>query len=127
MDNLFNLDIDDDIWQDVGLTEADNSSEPPLWLCDDNIRMGIRAMLERDHCLEEEARLIKERWSLQEWFAEEWKILDGAIKATGMCKFISVCLLKFIKMKQPVYCTSSDFAKAICCVFVQDGRNHWNH
>ena len=34
---LFLLDVDDDIWQDVGLTEMDNSGDPPLWLCDEDI------------------------------------------------------------------------------------------
>ena len=54
MEHLFSLDVDDDIWQDIGLTETDNSGDPPLWLCDENVRDGIRAMLEQDRCLEEE-------------------------------------------------------------------------
>ena len=55
MDKLFSLDVDDDIWQDIGLTETDDSTDPPLWLSDENVRMGIRAMLEMDRCQEEEA------------------------------------------------------------------------
>ncbi|KAJ7632028.1 hypothetical protein B0H17DRAFT_1280950 [Mycena rosella] len=51
---IWQLDVDDGIWQDV--------------------RSGIKAMLELDRCDEEDGRLKKERCSLQEWFAEEWAI-----------------------------------------------------
>lgn len=37
MEHLFSLDVNDDIWQDVGLTETDPSGDPPLWLCDENV------------------------------------------------------------------------------------------
>ena len=43
-DKRFALDIDDDIWQDVGLTDADGSRVTPPWLCDENVRDGIKAM-----------------------------------------------------------------------------------
>lgn len=83
-DNLFALDIDDDIWQDIGLLESDDgSTEPPPWLCDDDVRSGIKAMLEQDWCPEEESRLVVERRSLQEWFAEEWKIINIALDAAS--------------------------------------------
>lgn len=33
MDSLFNLDVDDNIWQDFGLTDDnDEGMETPLWL-----------------------------------------------------------------------------------------------
>ena len=54
MDKLFSLDVDDDIWQDIGLTETDESTDPPLWLCNEDVRTGIKVMLELDRCLEEE-------------------------------------------------------------------------
>jgi len=51
-DGLFKLDVDDDIWQDVGLDDDDGM--PPRWLADDNCRSGIKYMLELDRCREEE-------------------------------------------------------------------------
>lgn len=90
MEKLFSLDVDDDIWQDIGLTETDGSTDPPLWLCNEQVRAGIKAMLEMDRCLEEEPRLQLEHQSLQEWFAEEWAIVKRAIDATGMFKYLRV-------------------------------------
>ncbi|KIJ59145.1 hypothetical protein HYDPIDRAFT_33444 [Hydnomerulius pinastri MD-312] len=52
-EGLFELDVDDDIWQDVGL--VDDEVDPPAWLADDRVRAGIRDLLERDRCEEEEA------------------------------------------------------------------------
>jgi hypothetical protein len=34
-EGLFELDVDDDIWQDVGLTG--DEAEPPAWLADDKV------------------------------------------------------------------------------------------
>ncbi|KAJ3725332.1 hypothetical protein C8R42DRAFT_575807 [Lentinula raphanica] len=81
MDKLFELDVDDDIWLDVGLGyEADDdATAPPLWLSDDNVRTGIRAMTDRDRCLEEQERLLKERSAIQVWFNEEWRVVNSAI------------------------------------------------
>lgn len=77
-DQLFNLDVDDEIWQDIGLDEgpaSTNEADPlsvPRWLADQAVRDGIRALLELDRCQEEEARLKLERCALQEWLIEEW-------------------------------------------------------
>ncbi len=79
-EGLFHLDVDDNIWQDIGLTdENDNSSDTPPWLANDNVREGIRALLDYNRCEEEAERLKQERISLQQWFGEEWIILDAAI------------------------------------------------
>lgn len=51
---LYQLDVDDVIWQDLGL--EDEEGTPPLWLCDDNVRSGIRAVLQKDRCNEEAPR-----------------------------------------------------------------------
>ncbi|THU96399.1 hypothetical protein K435DRAFT_819451 [Dendrothele bispora CBS 962.96] len=81
-DSLFDLDVDEDIWQDVGLDEED-TGPPPLWLCDENVRKGIRAMLELERCEEEMARIRINRKALQEWFVDEWGVLRKATSNTG--------------------------------------------
>ncbi len=62
MDKLFCLDVNDDIWQDIGLDldDLDASGVPPLWLCNEDVREGIKAMLESDHCKEEGDQLLHE-------------------------------------------------------------------
>ncbi|KAJ6548545.1 hypothetical protein B0H19DRAFT_952491 [Mycena capillaripes] len=79
---LWQLDVDDAIFQDVGLDD-NNNDEPALWLSDDNVRTGIKAMLELDRCNEEDARLRRERMALRTWFAEEWKIATRALEAAS--------------------------------------------
>ncbi|KAG1898846.1 uncharacterized protein F5891DRAFT_954811 [Suillus fuscotomentosus] len=75
-DGIFLLDVDDDIWQDVGLD--DDTMAPPAWLSDDAVRNGIRLQLEVDRCVEEEARLMHERAVIQEWMLAEWGAIRGA-------------------------------------------------
>jgi hypothetical protein len=83
MDSLFKLDVDDDIWQDIGLTDdLDDSSEIPDWLGNDKVREGIKVLLEYDRCLEEMQRIRHERISMQEWFLEEWVVLQEALGCT---------------------------------------------
>ena len=87
LSGIFALDVDDDIWQDIGLDDtlddSNASAPPPLWLCNKNVRSSIKAMLQLDRCIEEEERLGWERSSLQVWYAEEWEILGVAYEATG--------------------------------------------
>jgi hypothetical protein len=78
-DGLFKLDVDDSIWQDIGLEE--NVGVMPAWLSDGKVRDGIKAMLELDRCKEEEVRLKRERCALQEWFLEEWGCVQLAIRS----------------------------------------------
>ncbi|PPR02224.1 hypothetical protein CVT26_011724, partial [Gymnopilus dilepis] len=74
-DKLFNLDVDDPIWQDTGLTDqTDDLDSVPAWLGNEAVIGGIKALLEHDRCKEEERRLIEEKVSLQQWFKEEWDI-----------------------------------------------------
>ena len=83
LDGLFRLDVDDDIWQDIGLTdEIDDMANIPNWLGDDNVRVGIKALLEYDRCVEEMRRVKHERTCMQEWFQEEWMIVQIAIEDT---------------------------------------------
>ncbi|TFK61658.1 hypothetical protein BDN72DRAFT_934724 [Pluteus cervinus] len=89
LDRLFSLDVDDSIWQDIGLndetpsptgdqTAKSPSPLPPLWLSNEKVRDGIKAMLERDRCIEEEMRLVHERRAMQVWFHEEWTVVNDA-------------------------------------------------
>ncbi|KAG1725965.1 hypothetical protein EDB19DRAFT_1643732, partial [Suillus lakei] len=61
----------------------------PAWLSDDAVRNGIRFQLEVDRCMEEEARLMRERAVIQEWMLAEWEAIRGASNNAGMCRFIS--------------------------------------
>ncbi|KAF8955602.1 hypothetical protein BDZ97DRAFT_1907539 [Flammula alnicola] len=67
MSGLFALNVDDDIWQDIGLDDTLDdphaSVAPPLWLSDDN------------------DGLAWEQSSLQFWFAEEWDVVSMAYNA----------------------------------------------
>ncbi|THV02922.1 hypothetical protein K435DRAFT_817478 [Dendrothele bispora CBS 962.96] len=78
--SLFDLDVDEEIWQDVGLDE--DIDNPPLWLCNEEVRRGIRAVLELDRCDEETSRLQAQRKALQEWFMDEWYTLEAALEQT---------------------------------------------
>ncbi|KAL0566324.1 hypothetical protein V5O48_015695, partial [Marasmius crinis-equi] len=82
MDTLFSLDVDNKIWQDVGLTDEWDHGDLPPWLADDKVRAGIRGLLCYDRGREEIARLMQERDAMQDWFAEEWSVLIEAIATT---------------------------------------------
>ncbi|KAG1841751.1 hypothetical protein F4604DRAFT_1884868 [Suillus subluteus] len=58
-DGIFQLNVDDNIWQDIGLDDA--TLNPPVWLSDEAVRNGIWLQLEVDRCFEEEAQLMRER------------------------------------------------------------------
>ena len=83
LDGLFKLDVDDDIWQYIGLTDdTDDMMSIPEWLGNDEVRIGIKALLEYDRCVEEMKRVRHERTCMQEWFQEEWMIVQAAIEDT---------------------------------------------
>ena len=85
-EGLFKLDVDDVIWQDVGLEDDDYQDiAPARWLSDEKVRQGILAILELDRCNEEDDRLRKERCAMQEWFSEEWSCVEKAKVAS--CEF----------------------------------------
>lgn len=92
MKELFSLDVDDSIWDDIGLMDEDDVAEPPLWLCDEHVRTGIRGILLRDRCDEELVRLKHEQASLKEWLTEEWSVVLRSIERTaGMFVFVLIC------------------------------------
>ncbi|KAG1888481.1 uncharacterized protein F5891DRAFT_987773 [Suillus fuscotomentosus] len=73
---IFQLDVDDEIWQDVGL--EDEIADPPPWLADNNVRHSICLLLDHDRCVEEENRLSCEHCVMQEWMITEWTALQSA-------------------------------------------------
>jgi hypothetical protein len=75
---IWDLDVDDDIWQDVGLDDTYDNSVPPLWLSNENMRRGIRAMLELDRAREEWPCLLMECRSLRWYSSEEWAAVSSA-------------------------------------------------
>ncbi|KAJ7753343.1 hypothetical protein DFH07DRAFT_744528 [Mycena maculata] len=76
---LFQLDVDDVIWQDIGLTDQEDATIP-LWLSSDTVRSGIKAMLEVDRADEEDVFLAKECAAMKSWFTEEWTIINAAMR-----------------------------------------------
>ena len=80
MDGLFKLDVDDDIWHDIGLPDdLDDATEILDWLGNDKVHEGIKVLLDYDHCLEEMQHIRHEHVSMQEWFLEEWVMLQQAL------------------------------------------------
>lgn len=80
---VFKLDVDDAIWQDVGLDDENGSDEPPPWLSRETVRSGIKALLELDRADEEDGQLVKECRSLRRWFSEEWTLINRAMDSAG--------------------------------------------
>jgi hypothetical protein len=85
MSDIYKLDVDDLIWRDEGLGEDTEETEgdAPRWMYDENVRKGIKHLLDRDSCIEEEHRLQRERCTLQEWLREEWECLVLAMHNAG--------------------------------------------
>ena len=79
---LYSLDVEDALWQDVGLEEEHGEEVPaPRWLADDATRRGIKAVLSRDRSMEEQSRLRREKSNMQMWLKEEWERLERAMGA----------------------------------------------
>ncbi|KAJ7362700.1 hypothetical protein DFH08DRAFT_682797, partial [Mycena albidolilacea] len=87
---LWQLEVDDVIFLDVGLDDADdNDGEPLSWLCDEQVRVWIKGMLQLDWSYEEDTWLWRETMALQVWFGEEWQlsreVIERAGTSSGMC------------------------------------------
>jgi hypothetical protein len=80
-EGLFGLDVDDGIWDNRGLD--DRTQVIPLWLGDEGVRGGIKAMLLKDRCREEQVYLQRELDRLVDWFVEEWDIVECALSSTS--------------------------------------------
>lgn len=84
--DVYNLDVDDAIWQDIGLDDERDGENalPPGWLADTEVRRGIQAVLQLDRADEEDAILLKEQSSMRRWFTEEWEVLEAAMAKASM-------------------------------------------
>lgn len=83
-EKLFALDVDDTIWED----ENDETYQTALWQSDENVRRGIRLLLQLDRCIEEETVLKRERCSMQEWYIEEMGSTKKAIHAASKSSLV---------------------------------------
>lgn len=88
--DLFQLDIDSDIWFDVGLDGAPNTP-PPAWAVNEDVKVGIRMILSLDRCDEEQRRLEKEFLYLKEYARSEWMILEAAHQSVVGESTYSLC------------------------------------
>ncbi|KAF9059474.1 hypothetical protein BDP27DRAFT_1238734, partial [Rhodocollybia butyracea] len=72
------LDVGNDIWLDIGLGYEEETI-PPLWLSNDMVCAGICALLDQDQCREDKAQILGEQNAMQEWFSEEWMVVDASL------------------------------------------------
>ncbi|KAH6901151.1 hypothetical protein BKA70DRAFT_1437036 [Coprinopsis sp. MPI-PUGE-AT-0042] len=79
-ENLFSLDVDDPIWDDVGLHDEEDDADVPLWLSNEEVRAGIKALLIVERCEEELARLKTECSALHQWVRDEWDLLIQGLR-----------------------------------------------
>lgn len=79
---LYSLDIDDGLWQDIGVEEQEDCPVPN-WLADEATRKGIKAWLNLKRSIEEKERLRRERRNMQMWLREEWQRVNRAMVIYG--------------------------------------------
>ncbi|KAF9052548.1 hypothetical protein BDP27DRAFT_1242690, partial [Rhodocollybia butyracea] len=79
---LFDVDVDDAIWQDIRLDNSGDVDNPPLWLCDDKVKKGIQGVLLQDWCNKELWRLKIKQRNLCKWFHEEWQTVKDNLELT---------------------------------------------
>ncbi|KAJ7723983.1 hypothetical protein B0H16DRAFT_1333782, partial [Mycena metata] len=100
--DVYNLDVDDAIWQDIGLDDERDGENalPPGWLADTEVRRGIQAVLQLDRADEEDAILLKEQSSMRRWFTEEWEVLEAAM---AKAKSAAVRYQFFLRRKRLIH------------------------
>ncbi|KAG2115497.1 hypothetical protein DEU56DRAFT_919407 [Suillus clintonianus] len=86
---LAELRSDPHLMEDVWITPS--TGQVPRWLEDADVRDGIRALLKRERCREEQKRLGIEADNLCRFFGEELAALELALRTPG-CELISVLL-----------------------------------
>ncbi|KAF9503661.1 hypothetical protein BS47DRAFT_1369368 [Hydnum rufescens UP504] len=81
MKGLFGLDVNNDIWQDIGLTDDEFDGTVPPWLGDEDIQNGIWLMQEVVNCCDKLYLCDQESYSLQQWFEDKSAALMAASNA----------------------------------------------
>ncbi|KAF9511788.1 hypothetical protein BS47DRAFT_1363554 [Hydnum rufescens UP504] len=79
MEGLFNLDVDQDIWENADMVDFEGG-EIPLWLANKEVRDGIRAAQEVKSCQEELHQCDVEYSNLHTWFVEEYEAVHNVFK-----------------------------------------------
>ncbi|KAF8452432.1 hypothetical protein L210DRAFT_3383491, partial [Boletus edulis BED1] len=75
---LAELRSDQSLLHDVWITPAEGNI--PRWLEDQEVRDGIRALLKRDRCREEQVRLGMEADNMCRWFGNELATVEVAVR-----------------------------------------------
>ena len=89
------------LMEDVWITRT--APEVPRWLEEVEVRVGIRAMLKLDHCLEERRRLGVEADNLCRWFGRELFALETAVLSPSSESFPSDMRIKKLTALRPNY------------------------
>ncbi|KAG6904813.1 hypothetical protein DXG01_006992 [Tephrocybe rancida] len=109
---IFDLDVDDTIWEDIGLEEGTPAAPPP-WLADENVRAGIKALLKQDRCLEEELSVhsldFGDITSLPDWGPSAEDILNFRnVQKTVLVKDIPRTYTDNTKHDNQLHCEERD-------------------
>ncbi|KAF9508417.1 hypothetical protein BS47DRAFT_1416606 [Hydnum rufescens UP504] len=94
MEGLFNLDIDQDIWENANMVDFEGG-EIPLWLANKEVWDGIRAAQEVKSCQEELRRCDVEYSNLRAWFVEEYEAVHNVFKfgnGTWECSLATITI-----------------------------------
>ncbi|KAF9515416.1 hypothetical protein BS47DRAFT_1360995 [Hydnum rufescens UP504] len=94
MEGLFNLDIDQDIWENADMVDFEGG-EIPLWLANKEVRDGIRAAQEVKSCQEELHQCDVEYSNLCAWFVEEYEAVHNVFKfgnGTWECSLATITI-----------------------------------
>ncbi|KAF9504822.1 hypothetical protein BS47DRAFT_1307570 [Hydnum rufescens UP504] len=75
VDRLFEIGVDDEIWQDAGL-DGDAEDTPPEWLSNEQVQEGIKAMLMYTRGKEEIKVLNHEIHVLLAWLSQEHSVFQ---------------------------------------------------
>jgi DNA-binding ferritin-like protein (Dps family) len=78
LDQIWQLDVDDPIWQDVEVRD-DEGFTIPDWLGNEATQQAIRNRVENERCDEERNRLKAEMQNLQYWLREEAAVIEAAL------------------------------------------------
>jgi hypothetical protein len=90
---LAELRVDHSLMEDVWITPS--IGEVPRWLEDPDVRDGIRALLKRERCREEQKRLGIEADNLCRFFGDELAAHELALRMPG-CKWIFIVILRIV-------------------------------